>query len=129
MTSIIIKYDFFVTHINYFLFFLFLIFILSDIILILIYEWITRWFSSNLVEAWLPFCEFGESKAAENIKTLSFTEIVLPKTFENRKCVNLRTFVTSLRFQLHALLFIRMVFFRFNMDILNFWANIILIYS
>ena len=30
---------------------------------------------------------------------------------------------------LHAFLFIRMVFFRFNMDILNFWANIILIYS
>ena len=27
---------------------------------------------------------------------------------------------------LHAFLFIRMVFFRFNMDILNFWANIIL---
>ena len=30
---------------------------------------------------------------------------------------------------IHAFLFIRMVFFRFNMDILNFWANIILIYS
>ena len=31
--------------------------------------------------------------------------------------------------RIHAFLFIRMVFFRFNMDILNFWANIILIYS
>ena len=30
---------------------------------------------------------------------------------------------------IHAFLFIRMVFFRLNMDILNFWANIILIYS
>ena len=31
--------------------------------------------------------------------------------------------------RVHAFLFIRIVFFRFNMDILNFWANIILIYS
>ena len=30
---------------------------------------------------------------------------------------------------LHAFLFIRIVFFRFNMDILNVWANIILVYS
>ena len=35
----------------------------------------------------------------------------------------------SYNFQIHAFLYIRMVFFRFNMDILNFWANIILIYS
>ena len=31
--------------------------------------------------------------------------------------------------EIHAFLFIRIVFFRFNLDILNFWANIILIYS
>ena len=30
---------------------------------------------------------------------------------------------------IHAFLFIRIVFFRFNMDILNFWADIIVIYS
>ena len=32
-------------------------------------------------------------------------------------------------FEIHAFLFIKMVFFRFNMDILNYWANIILMYS
>ena len=79
--------------------------------------------AKNKVQAFILYENPTISPQAECSKN---TVIFRLKRFLTCSCPFL---VCKAKMFLHAFLFIRMVFFRFNMDILNFWANIILIYS